>query len=750
MVKTISCRILCALFAALLVAVQLSPALAQATKPAGLPGTVAAGSGGDGPALPDELSPETVDSLLARLTDAEIRALLRDELTRRAEEQAATETVEDQTLVQIQARLTEMSEKIRRNLEIWGNALANIGSRQEPIRQRLARADSGVTGMITASLAVAIAGIGAALALGWVTGAWRRWLKAPVPGGYWGGGYWERVVRTVALGALELAPVFVFVSVTQGVAPLVAGALGPMVDYVWIYHVGVSYSWGFIIIARRAFAPDAPDIRIAHLGDAAAENIQSVVRNAVMIGAAGWLVAGLSPTLGLGFPPALITVALAGTAVAAMLLVTALGSYAPIRAAASGTLIGESGNPGALTRIAVAAAPAALVVYLTGAWLYWLAHWLESGQQWLYGPAGTLVYLLLLPIVDRAGLELVRSMTSSDSPAARRYRTVFHDAWRMLVGIASIFVVAWLWGLDLLALVTGPAAPRWADTAFDIAVTLLLARFVWKLILAALHQERTAASGAEDDDEVPAATRLDTLLPLLRNVLLTILAGVVVMIVLSAAGVNIGPLLASAGIVGIAVGFGAQTLVRDIFSGAFFLIDDAFRVGEYIELDKDLRGEVESISVRSLQLRHHRGPVVTIPFGELKSVTNHNRDWVIYKMSFRMEPETDPKKVKKLVKEVGKEFLAHPEHGPKFIEPLKSQGVYMIDDDSAQVFRVKFKCKPRAQFVLRREIYHRLREVFAQNGIVFARRKVEVVSSDGDDVAGSLAAAAASEKPPAQ
>jgi small-conductance mechanosensitive channel len=119
-------------------------------------------------------------------------------------------------------------------------------------------------------------------------------------------------------------------------------------------------------------------------------------------------------------------------------------------------------------------------------------------------------------------------------------------------------------------------------------------------------------------------------------------------------------------------------------------------------------------------------------------------------MSFRMEPETDPQKVKMLVKAVGKEFLAHPEHGPKFIEPLKSQGVYMIDDDSAQVFRVKFKCKPRAQFVLRREIYHRLRVVFAENGIEFARRKVEVVSSDGDDVAKSLAAAAAPEQPKAQ
>ena len=167
-------------------------------------------------------------------------------------------------------------------------------------------------------------------------------------------------------------------------------------------------------------------------------------------------------------------------------------------------------------------------------------------------------------------------------------------------------------------------------------------------------------------------------------------------------------------------------MVRDVFSGIFFLLDDAFRVGEYIELDTDLRGEVEAISIRSLQLRHHRGPVITIPFGELKQITNHNRDWVIYKMQFRMEPDTDPEAFRKLVKKIGQEFMEHPEHGGKFIEPLKSQGVYYVDDDSALVMRVKFKCRPRAQFVLRREIYHRLRAAFAENGLRIARRKVEV------------------------
>lgn len=684
------------------------------------------------PALPADLSPEAVDALLSRLTDAEIRALLRDELRRRAEARAAEEAAQTQTFAGVRMRVADIAATIQDRLLRWSDELGRIGERRAVILERLARAQNGPGGMIAAALAVAAAGLVAALGVGWATRAWRRWLAAGERASYW-----ERVMRTGLLGVVEFAPIFAWVLVTVSIAPMVAASLGPMVDYVWIYEVGVSYSWGFIVISRRAFAPDAPAIRIAPLSDPAAARIHGLVRRAVQIGAAGWLLAGLSPTLGLGFPPALITVALAGTAVAVLLIATAARHYREIQAALAESLVTDREAPAPAMRTAVEAAPVALLAYLGFSWLYWLALWLETGQQHLDGPVGTLVVLLLIPIIDNLGRAVVRTLTRADTPAAMRYRAVFQGAWRMLTGLAALFLVSALWGLDLYALAKDEGAPGWADTLFDVAVTLLIARFVWRLILAAMHRDipRISAGGDEDADEAAAASRMDTLIPLVRNLLLVLLAIVVLMIVLSYVGVNIGPLLASAGVVGIALGFGAQTLVRDIFSGFFFLVDDAFRVGEYIELDKELRGEVESISIRSLQLRHHRGPVITIPFGELKHVVNHNRDWVIYKMSFRLEPDTDPDRVKKLVKEVGKELLADPEHGPKFIEPLKSQGVQMIDEDSALVIRVKFKCRPRAQFVLRREVYHRLRSVFAEHGLHFARRKVEVVSAPGEGAA---------------
>jgi small-conductance mechanosensitive channel len=228
----------------------------------------------------------------------------------------------------------------------------------------------------------------------------------------------------------------------------------------------------------------------------------------------------------------------------------------------------------------------------------------------------------------------------------------------------------------------------------------------------------------EDEPSAHGATRLGTLLPLVRNVLLTVIVAVTAMIVLSNVGVDVAPLFAGAGVVGLAVGFGAQALIRDIFSGGFFLFDDAFRKGEYVELG-DVRGTVEKISLRSFQLRHHNGPLHTIPFGEIKQLTNYSRDWVIMKLPLRLTFDADIEKVRKLVKKLGVELLQHPEVGKNFLQPLKSQGVVEIDD-SAMVVRVKFMTRPDDQWTTRKVVYASIQDLFRREGIRFADRSVTV------------------------
>ena len=197
------------------------------------------------------------------------------------------------------------------------------------------------------------------------------------------------------------------------------------------------------------------------------------------------------------------------------------------------------------------------------------------------------------------------------------------------------------------------------------------------------------------------------------------------LIVLSALGVHVGPLIAGAGVFGLAIGFGAQTLVKDIISGVFFLMDDAFRVGDYLEVS-GTKGTVEHISLRSLRLRNPRGQVYFIPFGDMKLVTNLSRDYVIMKLDFRVRYDADVEKIRKIIKKkVYQPIMDDPELGPKLLEPIKSQGVREMDD-SAMIMRVKYKTKPGDQFAIRKEVYHLMQEAFKEEGIEFAHRNVTV------------------------
>ena len=189
-------------------------------------------------------------------------------------------------------------------------------------------------------------------------------------------------------------------------------------------------------------------------------------------------------------------------------------------------------------------------------------------------------------------------------------------------------------------------------------------------------------------------------------------------------GFNITPLLAGAGVLGLAIGFGAQALVKDIVSGVFFLLDDAFRVGEFIDVGGTL-GTVEKISLRSLQLRGARGPVHIVPYGDISKLTNHSRDWVIMKLRFTVPFDTDIEKVRKLFKKIGQELMENPEHAKNLLAPFKSQGVADVDDVGI-VVRGKFTAKPGTQFMIRKEIYTRVQQAFEENGIQFARKEVRV------------------------
>ncbi|WP_170327011.1 mechanosensitive ion channel family protein [Ruegeria arenilitoris] len=313
----------------------------------------------------------------------------------------------------------------------------------------------------------------------------------------------------------------------------------------------------------------------------------------------------------------------------------------------------------------------------------------------------------------------------------------YEDLARRVAGILA-FVV----GLYALVVIWNPEASWSEDLPIDRALDVMVILFIGYILFHFFRIWIDTKIAEEVDDGSEEAelgdeggeggqSRLATLLPLFRGAILAVVVVTIVLIVLMELGINVSPLFAGAGVVGLAVGFGSQTLVRDIFSGAFFLLDDAFRKGEYIDIG-DVKGTVEKISVRSFQLRHHLGALNTIPFGEIKVLTNYSRDWVIMKLPLRVTYDTDVEKVRKLIKKLGQELLSDPVIGENFIQPLKSQGVIEMQD-SAMIIRVKFMTKPGDQWLVRKKVYQEIRELFAREGIKFAHREVTVRLAEGKD-----------------
>jgi small-conductance mechanosensitive channel len=303
----------------------------------------------------------------------------------------------------------------------------------------------------------------------------------------------------------------------------------------------------------------------------------------------------------------------------------------------------------------------------------------------------------------------------------KHFAPLIRRIFRFVLAALLFFIVLGLWGIDL------PIGRIFAAEALQIIMILILGVVVWEFAKSRIDRklkEEMPDTDEEMEEGGAGGSRIGTLLLLLRKFIMAIMFVMVSLIVLSNLGVNIGPLIAGAGVIGLAIGFGAQTLVKDIISGIFFLIDDAFRVGDFIET-AGTKGMVEHISLRSLRLRHPRGPVHTIPFGGMGTVTNNSRDYIISKLDFRVRYDTDVNKVRKIIKKINKNVMKDEEMGPVMLGKIKSQGVREMDD-SAMIMRVKFKTIPGEQFVVRREVFRLMQESFRENGIEFAHRNVTV------------------------
>ena len=376
--------------------------------------------------------------------------------------------------------------------------------------------------------------------------------------------------------------------------------------------------------------------------------------------------------------------------------------------------------------------------------LMWIL-WVTAPGIMSVEPGFWLVFvIIMLPpailVTRRAVEQLLRPPGSSqtDGPPTFIAVSLEHGIQAVLI-IGAVAVLARGWGVDLVHLASQDTLfARIVHGVLSAVIILLVADVLWQAAKAAIDRKLAEAAdlGQPNTEEARRRARIRTLLPIFRNILFFVVVAVAAMMALAAMGVEIGPLIAGAGVVGVAIGFGAQTFVRDVIAGMFYLLDDAFRVGEYIQAGS-YKGTVEGFSIRSVKLRHHRGPIYTVPFGLLGAVQNQSRDWVIDKLMVGITYDSDLERARRLIKQIGLDLAKDPELGPLIIEPLKMQGVENFGDFAVQI-RAKMMTVPGEQFVIRRKAYAMIKKAFDENGIKFAFPTVQL-AGEGDPSSAAVA-----------
>jgi small-conductance mechanosensitive channel len=326
---------------------------------------------------------------------------------------------------------------------------------------------------------------------------------------------------------------------------------------------------------------------------------------------------------------------------------------------------------------------------------------------------------------------LTRRMLTGFSGLADKYdlslpRLKFYVRTLRLVALTTVvglfaYTLSEIWSLAFAKVFTGEVMSSIVPTVLNIGFVAFLAAFVWEGISMALSK---MLKGAEEGN----AARIGTLLPLIRNIAFVVFAGLFGLIVLSELGINVAPLLAGAGIVGVAVGFGAQTMVKDFLTGFTIVLEDLIRVGDVVRIAGNL-GVVEKITLRKVQLRDVAGIVYTVPYSEITTIENQTKDFSYYVFDVGVSYSEDTDRVADVLRRISLEMQQDTDFGPLILEPLEILGVDRFAD-SAVMLKARIKTLPIKQWVVGREFNRRMKQAFDAAGIEipFPQRTVTVRS----------------------
>ena len=391
------------------------------------------------------------------------------------------------------------------------------------------------------------------------------------------------------------------------------------------------------------------------------------------------------------------------------------------------------------------------IAWLIAAWGVWALEIQSGFLRLLKVSFGTILILSLAKLADMAMRRVVqRAFRITPELAARypglearanRYLPVLKGSASLAIGAIALLFLLESWGLEAFAWFGhGKLGNRLISSIVSITLTITLALVIWEGINAAIHRHLERLSR---DAKAAQSARVRTLLPMLRTALLAVILIFVVLSVLTEIGVNVAPLIAGAGVVGIAVGFGSQRLVQDVITGIFLLLEDAVAVGDVVQLG-GLSGVVEHLSIRSIKLRAVDGSLHIIPFSTVTSVTNQTRDFAFAVIDVNVDYGEDTDHVAKTLREIAVEMRQDQRWRPVIRDDLDVMGVDKLGD-SGVVIRVRLKTEPSQRWAVAREMNRRIKRRFDEMGIEFPDHH-QKLTLEGKHLAQTASAAP---KPPA-
>ncbi len=303
----------------------------------------------------------------------------------------------------------------------------------------------------------------------------------------------------------------------------------------------------------------------------------------------------------------------------------------------------------------------------------------------------------------------------------RRIVRLAQAALNVVLSVGAAATVAAIWGASAWFL-GGPGG--WLLRSFGrFVITIALTATAFEAASFGVHQLMSRL--IRDAEDSRRAAQLRTLAPLLVGICQTTILIVGGLTLLSQAGVKIGPLLAGAGVIGIAVGFGAQSLVKDVLTGIFLIAEDIVSIGDVVQVG-DSSGVVEQMTLRTIRLRGLDGTLHILPYGEAQTVHNMTKTFAYYVFDLQISYEAGIDRAVEIIRRTGAELMAEPEFAARILEPIEVLGVDSLGD-SGVVLKARFKTKPIEQWTVGREYNRRIKLAFDREGIEIPYPHMKVV-----------------------